>query len=284
MRARCEGGLNGIITLTTDFGDTGGYAAAMKGVILGIAPDVQIVDISHQITPQNIFEAAFLLSTVYLCFPRHTVHLVVVDPGVGTDRRIAAIKTLDGTFVGPDNGVLSYVMRNYAKDIGQTPDGLSQVELLGEARAVSVTNTRHFRHPVSPTFHGRDIMAPVAAMLSKGLDLTAFGEPLQRLNMLDLPQPVKLPDGTLVGHVVIIDSFGNVITDVRAEDLPQGGELRIELGKIIITGLKRTYAEGSGPMALIDSSGYLEIAVPGGDAAAVTGLQSFDQIQIRAGA
>jgi S-adenosyl-L-methionine hydrolase (adenosine-forming) len=276
--------LNGIITLTTDFGETGGYAAAMKGVILGIAPDVQIVDISHRITPQNVFEAAFLLSTVYRCFPRHTVHLVVVDPGVGTDRKIAALKTFDGTFVGPDNGVLSYVMRNYAKDIGQTRDSLRQVELLDDAKAVNVTNARHFRYPGSATFHGRDIMAPVAAMLSKGFDLTAFGEPLQRLNMLDLPQPVKLPDGTLVGHVVIIDSFGNVITDVRAEDLPQGGELRIEIGKYSVTGLKRTYAEGNGIIALIGSSGYLEIAVPGGDAAAVTGLRPFDQIKIRAGA
>ncbi len=178
--------MNGIITLTTDFGDAGGYAAAMKGVILGIAPDVRLVDISHRVAPQNVFEAAFLLSTVYRCFPRHTVHLVVVDPGVGTDRKIVALRTPEGIFVGPDNGVFSYVARDYTNGIG---------EITGDAKAVSVTNSLHFRHPVSATFHGRDIMAPVAAMLSKGFELTAFGELLERLKMLDLPRPEKRLDG-----------------------------------------------------------------------------------------
>jgi len=234
--------------------------------------------------PQNVFEAAFLLSTVYRCFPRHTVHLVVVDPGVGTDRKIVALKTLEGTFIGPDNGVLSYVLRNYAKDVGlPSANVLHQVELMGDARAVAVTNSRHFRQPVSATFHGRDIMAPVAVMLSQGMQFSAFGEPLQRLNMLDLPQPAKHPDGTLIGHVILIDSFGNLITDVRADDLPQG-ELRIELGKHVINGLKNTYAEGTGLMALIGSSGYLELAVPGGSAAGVTRLTMNDTVKIRAGA
>jgi len=276
--------MNGIITLTTDFSDAGGYVAAMKGVILGIAPDVQIVDISHRVSPQNVFEAAFLLSTVYRCFPRHTVHLVVVDPGVGTDRKIVALKTLEGTFVGPDNGVLSYVIRGYAKDAGQSPNRLRQVELLGDAKAVSVTNARHFRHPVSATFHGRDIMAPVAALLSRGMQLTAFGEPLEHLNMLDLPQPVKQPDGTLIGHVILIDSFGNLITDVRAEDLESYSNPTIEAASRTITGLRKTYADGSGLVALIGSSGHLEIAVSGGSGAAVTGLRVGDQIKIRAGA
>ena len=277
--------MNGIITLTTDFGDTGGYVAAIKGVILGIAPDVQIVDISHRIAPQNAFEAAFLLSTVYRCFPRHTVHLVVVDPGVGTDRKIVALKTLDGTFVGPDNGVLSYVTRNYAKDFRQfSPNGLHQVELIGDVQAAEVTNSLHFRHPVSATFHGRDIMAPVAALLSQGMQMTAFGEPLERLNMLALPQPVKQPDGTLIGHVILIDSFGNLITDVRTEDLESYSNPAIEGAGRTITGLSKTYADGSGPMALIGSSGYLEIAVSGSSAAAKTGLRAGDQIKIRAGA
>jgi len=276
--------MSGIITLTTDFGDAGGYVAAMKGVILGIAPDVQIVDISHRIAPQNVLEAAFLLSTVYRSFPSRTVHLVVVDPGVGTDRKIVALKTLEGTFLGPDNGVLSYIIRGYAKDVGRSRDGLRQVELLGDARAVAVTNARHFRHPVSATFHGRDIMAPVAAMLSKGFELTAFGEPLERLNMMDLPQPVKQPDGMLVGHVILIDSFGNLITDVRAEDLESYGNLTIEAAVNTIKGLSKTYAEGSGLMALIGSSGYLEIAVPGGSAAIVTGLKVNHRIKIRADA
>jgi S-adenosylmethionine hydrolase len=263
--------MNGIITLTTDFGDAGGYVAAIKGVFLGIAPDVQLVDISHRISTQNIFEAAFLLSTVYRCFPHPTVHLVVVDPGVGTERKIVALKTPEGTFVGPDNGVFSYVARDYTAGSG---------EITGDAKAVSVTNSLHFRHPVSATFHGRDIMAPVAAMLAKGFELTAFGEPLERLTMLDLPRPGKHPDGSLVGHVILIDSFGNLTTDVRAEDLEAYGNPVIEAAGRTIKGLSKNYAEGSGLMALIGSSGYLEIAVPRGSAALVTGLRIGDTIKM----
>jgi len=273
--------MNGVITLTTDFGDAGGYVAAMKGVILGIAPDVHIVDISHHITPQNISEAAFLLSTVYRCFPRHTIHLVVVDPGVGTNRKIIVLRTLEGTFVGPDNGVLSYVMRCYSKEAGQSSDGLRQVELIEDTQAVAVTDARHFRHPISATFHGRDIMAPVAALLSQGMQMTAFGEPLKRLNMLDLPQPVKQPDGTLIGHVILIDTFGNIITDVRAEHLESFGDPTIEAAGHTITGLRQTYAESSELMALIGSSGYLEIAVSGGNAASITGADVGDLLKIK---
>ena len=272
--------MNGIITLTTDFGDSGGYIAAMKGVILGIAPDAQIVDVSHRVAPQNVFEAAFLLSTVYPYFPQHTVHLVVVDPGVGTNRKIVAVRTSEGIFVGPDNGVLSYAFKNCSKEVGRTPGGLLQVELQGETKAVGVTNSQHFRHPISSTFHGRDIMAPVAALLSKGFELTAFGEPLEHLNMLDLPVPIKQPDGTILGHIFLIDSFGNLITDVRAVDLPQDTELRIELGRYAIHGLKKTYAEGSGLLALIGSSGYLEIAINRGSAAALAGACVTDNVKI----
>jgi S-adenosylmethionine hydrolase len=265
--------MNGIVTLTTDFGDTGVYVAAMKGVILGIAPDVQLVDISHCVSPQNISEAAFLLSTVYRCFPRHAVHLVVVDPDVGTDRKIVALRTPEGIFVGPDNGVFSYVARDYTNGIG---------EITGDARAVSVTNSLHFRHPVSATFHGRDIMAPVVAMLAKGLELTAFGEPLDRLTIIDLPRPVKRSDGSLVGHVILIDSFGNLITDILAEDLEGYPNPNIEVAGHTIEGLSKTYAEGSGLMALIGSSVYLEIAIPGGSAAAATGLRVGDTVKISA--
>ena len=274
--------MNGIITLTTDFGGKGGYVAAMKGVILGIAPDIQIVDVSHSVSPQNVFEAAFLLSTFYRCFPHSSVHLVVVDPGVGTDRKIVVLQTLEGTFVGPDNGVFSYVMRNYVKETGQSRDGIRQVELVGDAKAVAVTNARHFRHPVSATFHGRDIMAPVAAMLSHGLPLTSFGEPLERLNMLDLLQPEKQPDRTLIGHVILIDSFGNLITDVRGEDVESDNNPQIEAAGHNIRGVDKNYAKGNGLIALFGSSGYLEIAIPGGSAAAITGLRGGDTIKIRA--
>ncbi|XUX00266.1 MAG: SAM-dependent chlorinase/fluorinase [Dehalogenimonas sp.] len=272
--------MSGIITLTTDFGDSSGYAAAMKGAILSIAPDVQIVDISHRVAPQNVFEAAFLLSTVYRCFPRYTVHLVVVDPGVGTDRKIIALKTSEGTFIGPDNGVLSYAVKDYVRDAAKTSSSLLQGELSNGAKAVTVTNSRHFRHPVSDTFHGRDIMAPVAAMLSKGFELAAFGDPLERLTMLDLPQAIKEPGGAVIGHIILIDRFGNMITDVRESDLPQGGELRLELGKNVVSGLKKSYSEGFGLMALIGSSGYLEIAVNGGSAAVATNLKVGDVVKV----
>ena len=256
----------------------------MKGVILGINPNAQLVDISHRISPQNVFEAAFLLSTVYRCFPRSAVHLVVVDPGVGTTRKIIVLKTPDGAFVAPDNGVLSYVLRDYAKDNGEAHNGgLKNVTLTGEARAVEVTNSHFFRLPVSDTFHGRDIMAPVAAMLSQGFNMTAFGAAAGQMLMLDLPGPEKLRDGTLISHALYFDSFGNIITDLRAGDLPPG-ELRVETGKHAVTGLKRTYAEGSGLMAVIGSSGYLEIALRGGSAAAMTELRIGDAIKIRAGA
>jgi len=270
----------GIITLTTDFGDGGGYVAAIKGVILSANPGVQLVDISHRIAPQNVFEAAFVLSTVYRNFPRSTVHLVVVDPGVGTSRKILALKTTDGFFVGPDNGVFSYVLRDYVKNTEASgAGGLKKAFLTGDAKAVFVTNSRFFRNPVSDTFHGRDIMAPVAALLTEGFLIGAFGQAADGVNMFDLPRPEKSPDGSLAGHVIYADSFGNVITDVRAIDLPSG-PLGVEAGNETISGLSHTYGEGNGLLALIGSAGYLEIALMGGSAAALTGLRVGDAVKI----
>ncbi|KTB47548.1 SAM hydrolase/SAM-dependent halogenase family protein [Dehalogenimonas alkenigignens] len=272
-----------IITLTTDFGEAGGYTAALKGVILGIAPDAQIVDISHKIQPQNVFEAAFLLSTVYRCFPRSTVHLAVVDPGVGTSRKIIILRTPEGTFVGPDNGIFSYVARDYVSGPGETVSGLKRMALSGDAHAFEITNPRFFRQPVSPTFNGRDIMAPAAAMLAQGFQAPAFGQAINLIHMLDLPRPETGPDGNVTGHAVYFDGFGNIITDIKASDLPQTRTPRVEIGRHAIEGLVKTYAEGGGLAALIGSSGYLEIAVRGGSAAALTGTRIGDTIKIRAG-
>lgn len=272
-----------IITLTTDFGESGGYTAAMKGVILGIAPDARIVDISHRIQPQNVFEAAFLLSTVYRCFPRSTVHLAVVDPGVGTSRKIIILRTPEGTFVGPDNGIFSYVAQDYVSGSGEPAAGLKRMTLSGEAHAFEVTNPRFFRQPVSPTFNGRDIMAPAAAMLAQGFQAPAFGETTTLINMLDLPRPEKAADGTLTGHAVYFDGFGNIITDIKASDLPNTRAPRVEIGRHSIESLVKTYAEGGGLVALIGSSGYLEIAVRGGSAASLTGARIGDAVKIRAG-
>jgi S-adenosylmethionine hydrolase len=277
--------MNSVITLTTDFGVTGGYVAAMKGVILDTNPEARLVDVSHDIPPQNVFQAAFILSTVYRYFPRSAVHLVVVDPGVGTARRIVVLRTPSGTFIGPDNGVLSYAIQEFASgDFVEASGGLRQVKLNPEAHAVEVTNSRFFRQPISDTFHGRDIMAPVAALLSQGFQINAFGETVNRLNMLKLPQPEVLAGGGVTGHVLHIDSFGNVITDVRPEDLPAETGVRIDLGGHLAQGLKHAYADGTGLLAVIGSAGYLEIALKGGSAAALCGARVGDCVKIRAGA
>ncbi|MDV2989587.1 MAG: SAM-dependent chlorinase/fluorinase [Dehalogenimonas sp.] len=277
--------MNSVITLTTDFGTTDAYVGAVKGVILGINPAAQIVDISHQIQPQNIHQAAFILSRAFPYFPHSAVHLVVVDPGVGSNRRIIILRTPVGTFIGPDNGVLSYAARGYIlQETGSAARGPQLATLTGEARAVAVTNSHFFRQPVSDTFHARDIMAPVAALLSQGFQINAFGETIDRLQMLPLSRPAS--DGAVVqGHVIHIDSFGNIITDVRCEDLlPGSNDLRLELHGHLISGLAQNYADTNGLLALFGSSGYLEIALKNGSAAAITSVRIGDEIKIRAGA
>jgi S-adenosylmethionine hydrolase len=252
-----------IITLTTDFGLADGYVAAMKGVVLGINPEARLVDICHSVRPQNVSQAAFVLSTVYEFFPRRTIHLVVVDPGVGTGRRAIILRTPKADFVAPDNGVLSYVIQQSS---GQPVDS-HQFELGPGLEAVAITNSQFWRSPVSATFHGRDIFAPVAAHLSLGLPLADFGESIASLVVLPLPHPYQTPDGALVGHVQHIDNFGNLITNIRGGDLPQPAQaMTIGVSNQIIYGLSGTYGTGEGLMALIGSSGYLEISLKEGDA------------------
>jgi len=269
-----------IITLTTDFGLADAYVAAMKGVILGINPQVRLVDICHSIKPQNIPQAAFVLSTAYQFFPRGTIHLVVVDPGVGTGRRAVILKTPQAYFVAPDNGVLSYVLRQFSTE---PPTAHSQqVELEAGLEAVAITNPGYWRSPVSATFHGRDIFAPVAAHLSLGVPPADFGEAITSLAALPLPRPHPAEDGTLVGHVLHIDTFGNLITDIRTEDLPGTGQaIVIETGSYSISGLSRTYAEGQDLLALVGSSGHLEISLKEGDASAFLLAGVGDEVKIR---
>ena len=254
-----------IITLTTDLGLTDAYVAAMKGVILSINPEAKLVDICHTIKPQNIIQAAFVLSRAYPFFPQGTIHVVVVDPGVGTQRRAIILSTKSASFVAPDNGVLSYV---------------TQQSSVWEA--VAITRPQFWRSTVSPTFHGRDIFAPVAARLSLGLPLTDFGEVITSVAMLPLPQPYQAADGSIIGHVIHIDSFGNLITDIKNDNLPKGKPaVTIEVGNQLISGLSRTYAEGSELLALIGSDGYLEIAVKEGNASALLDAKVGDEVRIR---
>ncbi len=271
--------MSAIITLTTDFGLSDGYVAAMKGVILSINPEAKLVDICHLIKPQNILQAAFVLSTVYSFFPGKTIHVVVVDPGVGTERRAIILRTPSADFVAPDNGVLSYVIQQFIK--GRLINNQPQIELGPGLEAIAITNSQFWRLPVSSTFHGRDIFAPVAARLSLGFSLIDFGEPITSVTVLPLPRPYQAPDGSLVGRILHIDSFGNLITNIRSNDLPQTRPITIEVGNQLISGLNHTYAEGSGLLALIGSSGYLEVSLKGGSACAFLDAEVGNEVRIR---
>jgi S-adenosylmethionine hydrolase len=269
-----------IITLTTDFGLTDAYVAAMKGVILSINPEANIVDICHTIKPQNIAEAAFVLSTAYPSFPRGTIHVVVVDPGVGTERRAIILKTPTACFVAPDNGVLSYVVQEY---LVKPRVAASQhlAELGPGLEAVAITKPKYWRSPVGDTFHGRDIFAPVAARLSLGQPPLEFGEKITTLTVLPISKPHKGANGSLVGHILHIDSFGNLITNVNRHDLPEAREtITVEVGGRLIKGLSRTYAEGQGLLSLTGSSDYLEISLKEGNASAYLKAKVGDEVKI----
>jgi len=274
--------MGAIITLTTDFGLSDAYVAAMKGVILGINPEAKLVDICHTIKPQNIPQAAFVLSTAYQFFPQRTIHLVVVDPGVGTERRAIILRTPSADFVAPDNGVLSYVIRESSVKPVADIDNLQQRELEPGLEAVAITKSQFWRPQVSPTFHGRDIFAPVAALLSLGFPPIDFGETITSLTMLPLPQPHRRPDGSLAGHVLHIDNFGNLITNIKSSDLlPTKQPITIEVGNQLIHGLSHTYAEGKGLLALIGSSGYLEVSLKGGSASAFLDAEVGSEIRLK---
>lgn len=245
-----------VITLTTDFGLADGYIAAVKGVILSINPQVSIVDITHQISPHNYNQAAFVLNAAYSYFPPQTVHLIIIDPGVGTKRRAIILKTPQYFFIAPDNGVLSYIVHHYSSD----------KEINSKLEAVAITKPKYWLTPVSRTFHGRDIFAPVAAHLAAGVPMTEFGEAISSITILPLAKIHTEPDGSIIGQVIHIDGFGNLITNIKEADLPPE-KLVINIGNKLIYGLSPNYAQGEKLVALIGSSGYLEIAVREGNAA-----------------
>ena len=273
--------MGAIITLTTDFGTTEAYVAAMKGVILGINPDATLVDICHSIRPQDIHEAAFILSSAHSFFPAGTIHMVVVDPGVGTDRRGIILNTPSAKYVAPDNGVLSYVIAEFlAKTDEPTPEP-AQIELPPGLEAVAITNSRYWRSPVSPTFHGRDIFSPVAARLSLGFPASDFGEAVTSVTMLPLPHPETTADNALAGHIRHIDRFGNLITDIKNDDLSREmSATTIEVNHQLISGLSQTYADSDGLLALIGSSGHLEIALKDGHAASFLAAEIGDEVKV----
>ncbi|MGO9466020.1 MAG: S-adenosyl-l-methionine hydroxide adenosyltransferase family protein [Isosphaeraceae bacterium] len=244
---------SGIVTLTTDFGLGGPYVAAIKGVLLGLAPGTQLVDVCHTISPQNILEGSFVLAGIVDVFPRGTVHLAVIDPGVGTERRLIAVSAADQWFVLPDNGLITGVVRR------QPPAGVWEI-----------TNPALRRAVVSPTFHGRDILAPASAHLVRGGDSAELGPRREQFVTLRNFEP-SADDHGFVGEVIFRDPFGNLITNVCDDRL---GDSRRELWTIEIAGehihgIVRTYSDcppGS-LVALSGSSGWVEIAVVNGDAA-----------------
>lgn len=261
----------GVLTLTTDFGLSDPFAGVMKGVILGIAPDVRIVDLTHEIPPQNILAGALALEAACRYFPPGTIHLAVVDPGVGSDRAPVAIQTERAYFVGPDNGLFTLVL---------PPDSAY--------RAVRLTNPDYHLHPVSATFHGRDLFAPVAAHLARGVALEAFGEPHPNLVRLSVPQP--LPVGSsLQLHILHADHFGNLITDLTRDAylawLGTGAEegVCLSVGGAEGVRLLRTYAEAQpGELfACFGSAGRLEIAARNASGARHTGLSAGASVTLK---
>jgi hypothetical protein len=238
-----------IITLTSDFGSRDPFTASVKGVILTTNPQARIIDISNEIAPQDIWEAAYVLWSAYRYFPRGTIHLAVVDPGVGSARRPILAVTESCYLVGPDNGLFSLIYRD------------------SERLSVYHITAAHYYLPnPGPTFHGRDVFAPVAGWLAKGIPPANFGEEITDFVKLNIPAPKTSLDG-VEGHVVHIDRFGNIITNITHKDiqaLAAGGDdlaVRVAIAGREIKGLKKFYSEAAPgePGAIINSSGTLEI-------------------------
>ena len=253
-----------VITLTTDFGLEDSYVAAMKGVILGINPQATIVDVTHAVPPQDIQAGAFALLGVAPYFPKGTVHVAVIDPGVGSERRAIALQAGGYFFIGPDNGVLTL-----AAQVHNLRRKLSLVRPSSAIKAIHLLNPEYWLSEVSSTFHGRDIFAPVAAHLTSGEPFDNFGVPIEDYAMLELKAPVERDDA-LIGEILYIDRFGNLVSNILNRHIPEVREqARVEIAKACFRGIFQTYANAhvGDPLALIGSSGFLEIAVRNGSAA-----------------
>ncbi len=278
------------ITLTTDFGTSDVYVGLMKGVILNINPNVQIVDITHAIPPQNIHEAAFTIQAAYRYFPKGTIHVIVVDPGVGSERQAIVCQTDRAFFVCPNNGVLSYLLQNI------------EAEDICAPEAVVIENPAYLLPQVSNTFHGRDIFAPVAAHLSLGIPLAQIGTPIH--NLIRFPAPaICIAEDILTGQIINVDSFGNLITNISKNALAafllssksnkdavgqldkcaMSAKFEIVAGHTSLKKLNISYAESEAgePLAIIGSFGALEIAVNMGNAQTQLGLKKGDTVIVQ---
>ncbi len=259
-----------VITLTTDFGNKDPFAGTMKGVILNINPSVNVVDITHGITPHNIIEAAFVIENCFSFFPRKTIHVVVVDPGVGSSRRALIVASENYYFVGPDNGVFSRIYK-----ISENPV------------VINITSEHYFLPARSSTFHGRDIFAPVAGWLSKGIEISHFGEQIQDYVTIDMPIARRLSDNIIEGEVIYIDNFGNLITNISAIEIKSLSNLDAnkKLNFFILdreAPLKNYYSEGkeNSLCSIINSFGYLEFFIYRGSASSALGINVGEKVRV----
>ena len=256
---------NGLITFTTDFGLTDGFVGTTKGVVRKINPAAQVIDISHQIPPQDIDAAAFVIRTSYRYFPAGTLHMVVVDPGVGSQRKIIAVETEQYFFLAPDNSVLKYIFHD-EKII----------------RVINVANKQYFLQEISQTFHGRDIFSPVAAHIAAGVELKLLGDEIHDFERGKVLTPVIQPH-KIIGHVIYIDRFGNLITNISNQLLKKVENIIINVGTIDIQNLSNSYADvrPGEAVALLGSSGFLEIGIRNGNAQRTLNVNRNGIVELR---
>jgi len=259
-----------IVTLTSDFGINDHFVGTMKGVILNIAPQAQVVDICHSVQAFDVLDGALAIAQSYAYFPLGTIHVVVVDPGVGTARRPILVSNEKHFFVAPDNGVLSLV---YARE--------------ERIRVRHITGEHYFMHPVSSTFHARDIFAPVAGWLAKGVDSAKFGDEIKDYARFNAPKPKAADGRTLRGVVLKVDRFGNLVTNFTPQDVPMLFQatppaFKMVIGKTEITEIRSNYAEGmpNEVFGILGSMGYLEIAANRAAAAQLIGSGKGTEVSI----
>jgi len=262
---------NPVITLTTDFGYRDPFVGIMKGVILGINPSATIVDITHDISPQNILEAAIMIEMGFASFPPRTIHTVVVDPGVGSLRRPILVIADQYFFIGPDNGVFSQIYK-------------SRHDIL---KVIHITSEHYFMPSVSSTFHGRDIFVPVAAWLSKGIEASKFGVSINDYATVKIPAPVKPAKNIIEGEVLYIDRFGNAITNIKTQEIerlhssnPEGTPRVLARGKEAPFTKHYSQAKSSELSSLINSFGFLEIFVFKGSASSDFGINVGEKVGV----
>lgn len=264
-----------IITLTTDFGLADEYVGVVKGVILGLSPQAHIIDLCHTIRPQDIRQAAFILQAAAPYFPKDTIHLAIVDPGVGTNRQLLAVRAMGQILLGPDNGILTPFLQD---------------QLFEEA--IVLDCPERYLAPLSATFHGRDILAPVAAALANGAGFSSLGRQAFKEKLTKLASPTLQIDrihGNIAGSVIHIDHFGNLTTNIHQRDLAglttDPTSIQIFHKQQQVTGLASTYATAADGqiLALIGSRGYLELAAVNGNAAQVLAAEVDDPVRVARG-